>query len=214
MEYVKVLQLTEKQLPDADIKSQLDLITVRVFALLKLKQVSQAIQLIANFVPHTDASSSVYRGHEIPMLLQVLSCVVHHLNGDTLRAVNGLYLLLQTHSGAERKMVVWVLARLQKDLGDLEEVERLLSPESEWPERETLLSDNVAEGVTNMAVLSLYKCEHAKAVSILEESLKDKLFLSAAGIATLNLLYGFFKDEVAERKKQIISEVCRFYSTY
>lgn len=225
-QYSQAVQMTEKLLAEADIKTQLELITVRVFALLKLREVHQAIQIISVFFPGLDSSpssSGIYRGHKIPMVLQALSCVVHHLNGDTLRAVNGLYHILARLNQAstsdlehsERTLVIWILARLQSELGDWDEVERLLNSGPDVPEplRQALINEEqvISTNRVNAAVSAFYRCEHARAVSILEQSLKEELHLTSAGVGNLNLLYGFFKEEVAERKKSVLNEVCRLY---
>ena len=246
--FSQAVVLADSMFPGASVHVQLEILTAKLYALLSLRQVAQAVHVISNFFGVADLSEQYHfrSAARIPTTLQVLSCIVHHLNGDTLRSVSALYLVLDKVD--DKALPLFVLARLQGFLGDLEEMERLLDllvsadagdevanlgQELRLTYGLTASTGSTTSGIAAMsqgeysdalrifehngrmneaAVASLYASEHNKAVVWLENSVrKHACEFSAASLSNLNLLYGFYKEDVVERKKNVVAEILRLY---
>jgi hypothetical protein len=65
----------------------------------------------------------------------------------------------------------------------------------------------------NEAIAALYNCEHSRCVNLLETCIRNDPIQKSTSPILNNLfaVYGFFKENIAERKINTINEVTKFY---
>ena len=238
--YTQAVGLVDRLITTAPVESQLDMLTIKIASLLATRAVPSAISTLSNFFGSADlAEVSQWKGSPVPVKLRILSCLAHHYNGDSIRALGGLYRVLKNTPEAQADDVIITLAKLQASLGDIEEVGRLLIAPRFTHHRNHLLQIagypcELIPGFTamacgdyataaeefrevgdlpNEAIASFYNCEHAKCVDLLESCIRiDPISRSNSGLLNnLFAVYGFYKESYAERKISTVNEVTRFY---
>jgi len=221
--YLQASGLADQLLPSSTVPTQLHLLTVKIATLLSIRSVSSAIGSLANYFGVSDLSEiPVWKGFAVPVKLRICSCLAHHFNGDSIRALGGLYRVLKTTVPESQDSVLITLAKLQAALGDTDEVQRLLTLPKFAPLRSHLLqvagifpNSSLAADVSdphNSAIAALYNCEHAKCVEILEACVRRDPVRATAGLLNnLFAVYGFYKESNAERKISAVNEVAKFY---
>ena len=238
--YSQASGLADKLLASAPVNAQLDILTIKLASLLSLQTVPAAMAALTNYFGTSDLSeTSLWKGVSVPVKLRVLSCLSHHFNGDTNRALSALYRVLKSTADDQQYLVLTTLAKLQASLGDIDEVTRLLAhPRFDGLKSNILqisgfsitesgkfasmaLGDYGAAAEAfkasgdahNEAIAALYNCEHSRCVDLLESCIRaDPVKKINSGLLNnLFAVYGFYRENLAERKISAVNEVTKFY---
>jgi hypothetical protein len=218
-----VLQVDKLLSSASSVEESIQLIHDKVFCLLKTKQIQQAFSTLSNTFGTSDLSEmKAFKNSLLPVKLRVLSCLIHHYNSDTFRSLNALYVLLAnltkeqgSASATESPLVLITISKIQHSLGDIEELQRILSllPEQYRMIKEQFLHMNGLSDLGDPGIVAMTQGDYGKAIAM---SSRKNAAISCvyagdirAGIETLESL---IRDNPVENSTQeVVSNLCLMY---
>ena len=218
--FLQAVSLSDRLIPSSDIPLQLDLMTAKVYAFLITRQVAAAVTSLTNFFGSADLTDTAQiRGCMVPVTLRLLSCLVHHFNGDSLRTVSALYRLERSleSSNFTALEVTFAILRIQASLGDLDEVRRIVKKIESFGSTQNDIAEILLwQGVSENEVKMLLNMEISTPYALfLRGQYAEAADCWSAGNAGVALLYACAHNQaIGLMEKQVKSDPVSAGSVY